>query len=81
MCGTPWANDWANVVSIDFFSMCGFHVLVKGMAWNLRTNCVALLQGSEMSKRVEIMPCREFSESYLEPLKHLKKQPLAKRSK
>ena len=25
----PWANDWANVGAIDFFSTCGFHVLVK----------------------------------------------------
>ena len=41
MCGTPWAN----VVSIDFFSMCGFHVLVKGMAWNLRTKLCCLASG------------------------------------
>ena len=45
MCGTPWANDWANVVSIDFFSMCGFHVLAKGMAWNLRTKLCYLASG------------------------------------
>ena len=45
MCGTPWANDWANVVSIDFFSMYGFHVLVKGMAWNLRTKLCCLASG------------------------------------
>ena len=26
MCGAPWANDWDNVGSIDFFSTCGFHL-------------------------------------------------------
>ena len=30
MCGAPWANDWDNVGSMDFFSTCGFHVLVNG---------------------------------------------------
>ena len=30
MRGAPWPNDWANVDSIDFFLLCGFHVLVKG---------------------------------------------------
>ena len=36
MCRAPWANDWANVGSIVFFSTCGFHVLFKrnGMEFN-----------------------------------------------
>ena len=28
MCGAPWANGWANIGSIDFFSTYGFHVLL-----------------------------------------------------
>ena len=29
VCEVLWANDWANVGSIDFFSTFVFHVLVK----------------------------------------------------
>ena len=36
---------------------------------------------SQMSEWVEIMPCWEFPESYLQPLKHLKEHPLAEKSK
>ena len=36
---------------------------------------------SEMSKRVEVISCREFLESYLEPLKYLNEHPPAEKSK
>ena len=29
MRGAPWANNLVNVGSINFFSTCGFHVLVE----------------------------------------------------
>ena len=51
------------------------------MVWNFRRKLCALLQGNEISERVEIIPCREFSESYLEPLKNLKEHPIAENSK
>ena len=33
-----------------------------------------------MSEWVEVMPCREFSESYLEPLNNLKEHTPAEKS-
>ena len=29
MRGAPWADNWANAGSIDFFFTCGFHALFE----------------------------------------------------
>ena len=68
VCGAPWANEWANVDSVDFFFTYGeYGVSLKkvgpilGNGYGIYGQIyVALLQGSEMSEMSAGLHCRNI---------------------